>query len=132
VGNSDLVNRLSVEALIDDSAGEFTVRDILAELAQPGRDPRSEFRAAQFDDNINCLEDVRQGMKLEGVVTNVTQFGAFVDVGVHQDGLIHISQLANHFVRDPAEVISVGDIVQVTVLDVDLQRKRISLSRIAK
>ncbi len=106
-----------------------TVQDILAELAKPGRDPRSEFRVARFTEGVNELEDLKEGMVLEGVITNVTRFGAFVDIGVHQDGLIHISQLANKFVEDPSEVVSVGDIVRVKVLSVDLERRRIAVSR---
>jgi uncharacterized protein len=129
VGNSQLVSQLTPGGFAAESAGEFTVRDVLSELAQPGRDPRSEFRAAEFSESISEIEDLRVGMVLEGVITNVTKFGAFVDVGVHQDGLIHISQLADHFVRDPSEEVSVGGIVKVTVLDVDLNRRRIALSR---
>jgi uncharacterized protein len=102
---------------------------VLSELARPGRDPRSEFQTARFLDNVSEVEHLAPGMVLEGVVTNVTKFGAFVDVGVHQDGLIHISQLADHFVRDPSEVVAVGQIVKVTVLEVDTARRRISLSR---
>ena len=105
------------------------VHDILAELAKPGRDPRREFRAAQFTDGVQELEDLRSGMVLEGVVTNVTRFGAFVDIGVHQDGLIHVSELANAFVKDPSDVVAVGDVVRVRVLEVDLGRRRIALSR---
>ncbi|MBR7887665.1 RNA-binding transcriptional accessory protein [Marinomonas sp. A79] len=108
-------------------AGDFTYRDILAELAKPGRDPRPEFHYAEFDQSVQKLEDVQEGMTLEGVVTNVAAFGAFVDLGVHQDGLIHISQLANRFVKDPRDLVRVGQIVNVTVLEVDLQRKRIAL-----
>ena len=106
-----------------------TLRDILAELAKPGRDPRREFRAAQFTEGVQELEDLRTGMVLEGVVTNVTRFGAFVDIGVHQDGLIHVSELANAFVKDPSDVVSLGDVVRVRVLEVDLGRRRIALSR---
>ncbi|WP_137170483.1 Tex family protein [Marinomonas sp. FW-1] len=108
-------------------AGDFTYSDILAELAKPGRDPRPEFRYASFDHSIQKLEDVQEGMTLEGVVTNVAAFGAFVDLGVHQDGLIHISQLANRFVKDPRELVRVGQVVNVTVIEVDIQRKRIAL-----
>ncbi|MEZ6131345.1 MAG: Tex family protein [Planctomycetaceae bacterium] len=129
VGQPNLVSRLRVEDFVTDHAGEFTVRDILSELASPGRDPRSEFKVATFAENVQSMSDLTVGMKLEGVVTNVTNFGAFVDIGVHQDGLIHISQLADHFVKDPTLEVKVGDIVKVTVLDVDESRKRISLSR---
>ena len=106
-----------------------TIQDILAELGKPGRDPRSEFRAVKFTEGVNELSDLREGMILEGAVTNVTRFGAFVDVGVHQDGLIHISQLANTFVQDPGDVVSVGDVVRVKVMEVDVDRKRIALSK---
>jgi uncharacterized protein len=128
IGNSELISRLPVSEFVA-AAGEFTVRDVVAELTRPGRDPRSEFRVARFSESISEIAQLQEGMILEGVVTNVTKFGAFVDIGVHQDGLIHVSQLANHFVRDPAEVVSVGDIVKVRVMEVDAGRKRISLSR---
>jgi uncharacterized protein len=128
IGNQELISRLPVSEFAAE-AGEFTVRDVVAELARPGRDPRSEFRVARFSESISEIAHLQEGMILEGVVTNVTKFGAFVDIGVHQDGLIHVSQLANHFVRDPSEVVSVGDIVKVQVLEVDAGRKRISLSR---
>jgi len=129
VGNSQLVSQLKAAEFVAGDVGEFTVRDVLNELAQPGRDPRSEFKVAKFSESISEIEDLQVGMVLEGVVTNVTKFGAFVDLGVHQDGLIHISQLANHFVRDPSEVVAVGDIVNVTVMEVDLNRRRIALTR---
>jgi len=128
VGNAALVGQLEAEPFAGD-AGLLTVQDILAELAKPGRDPRREFRVARFADDVNDLEDLRPGMVLEGVVTNVTRFGAFVDLGVHQDGLIHISELANRYVETPSDVVSVGDVVRVKVLEVDLQRRRIALSR---
>jgi len=129
VGNSQLVSQLKATEFVSPDAGEFTVRDVLTELARPGRDPRSEFQVAKFSDTISEIKDLEIGMILEGVVTNVTKFGAFVDIGVHQDGLIHISQLANHFVRDPAEEVSVGEIVKVRVVQVEPERKRIALSR---
>ena len=102
--------------------------DILQELEKPGRDPRPEFKTAVFKEGIESLADLKSGMILEGVVTNVANFGAFVDIGVHQDGLVHISMLANQFVKDPHEVVKVGDIVKVKVLEVDLPRKRIQLT----
>ncbi|HSG28581.1 MAG TPA: S1 RNA-binding domain-containing protein, partial [Candidatus Krumholzibacterium sp.] len=116
------------EAYMDDKTGMPTLIDIMAELAQPGRDPRDEFEAFSFSDEVGSIEDVREGMTLPGIVTNVTAFGAFVDIGVHQDGLVHISQLADRFVRDPAEIVKVSQKVTVRVLDVDLERGRISLS----
>lgn len=129
VGNPQLVAQIKTAEFVSGEAGEFTVRDVVAELARPGRDPRSEFKAAQFSETVSEISDLQIGMVLEGVVTNVTKFGAFVDIGVHQDGLIHISQLANHFVRDPSEVVSVGDIVKVRVVQVEADRKRIALTR---
>ncbi len=102
--------------------------DIVKELARPGRDPRNEFEPFHFAEGVNKIGDLAAGMKLPGVVTNVTDFGAFVDVGVHQDGLVHISQLADRFVRNPSDIVKVQQQVWVTVLDVDLERKRISLS----
>jgi uncharacterized protein len=105
-----------------------TITDILAELEKPGRDPRDRFEAFSFAAGVTTMDDLEPGQRLPGVVTNVTAFGAFVDVGVHQDGLVHVSQLADRFVRDPAEVVRVGQRVTVTVLDVDHQRHRISLT----
>jgi uncharacterized protein len=129
VGNTGLTEALNPHDFVDAQVGLPTIHDILAELAKPGRDPRSEFRAVEFNEGVHELEDLREGMILEGVVTNVTRFGAFVDIGVHQDGLIHISQLANAYVQDPSDVISVGTVVRVKVLEIDLDRRRISLSR---
>ncbi len=129
VGNATLSQKLRAEDFVDDTFGLPTVRDIIGELAKPGRDPRSEFRAVKFDDAVNSMEDLKPGMILEGVITNVTHFGAFVDIGVHQDGLIHISQLSNTFVKDPAEVVAVGDVVKVKVLEIDIPRKRVSVTR---
>ena len=105
-----------------------TIRDIISELEKPGRDPRPEFRFASFEEGVETLSDLKPGMVLEGSVTNVTNFGAFVDIGVHQDGLVHISALSNTFVKDPREVVKAGDIVKVKVMDVDIPRKRIALS----
>ena len=129
VGRADLVRELRVAPYVSDGVGEPTVRDIIAELGQPGRDPRTQFAPVQFREDVNTLEDLRDGMFLVGIVTNVTNFGAFVDVGVHQDGLVHVSQLADRFVRDPHEVVSVGQTVEVRVLEVDLKRRRIALTR---
>ncbi|KAF1015489.1 MAG: Protein YhgF [Stenotrophomonas maltophilia] len=106
-----------------------TVRDILKELEKPGRDPRPEFKAAHFAEGVEDIKDLREGMVLEGVVSNVAAFGAFVDIGVHQDGLIHISALSDTFVKDPRDVVKAGDIVKVKVLEVDVPRKRIALTR---
>jgi uncharacterized protein len=129
VGNGQLTSRLRAEEFVDGPVGLPTVRDIIAELAKPGRDPRSEFRAVKFSEGVNQISDLRTGMILDGVITNVTRFGAFVDLGVHQDGLIHVSQLADAYVNDPAEVVSVGDLVRVKVLEIDVERKRIAVSR---
>jgi uncharacterized protein len=129
VGNAQLSQKLSAPDFVDSKFGLPTIEDILAELAKPGRDPRSEFRVAKFDDSVNKLEDLKPNLVLEGVITNVTHFGAFIDLGVHQDALIHISQLSNQFVSDPNEVVSVGDVVKVKVIEVDVARKRISVTR---
>jgi uncharacterized protein len=113
---------------VTDRVAMPTLTDILAELAKPGRDPRKQFEGLDFTEGIENLEDLEPGMTLTGVVSNVTAFGAFVDIGVHQAGLVHVSQLANHFVKDPHKVVKVNQKVTVTVLEVDLERKRISLS----
>jgi uncharacterized protein len=119
---------IDLSKYVTKTVGLPTLTDIVAELAKPGRDPREEFEAFSFADGVEKLEDLRPGMKLPGIVTNVTAFGAFVDIGVHQDGLVHISEMANHFVKDPRQEVRVRQQVSVTVLDVDLERKRISLS----
>ena len=128
IGNSALLARIDFTRYCDGEVGEFTLRDILTELDKPGRDPRQSFEPPKFRDDVRELKDLRQGMELEGVVTNITAFGAFVDVGVHQDGLVHISQLADRFVKDPHEVVKVGDRIQVRVLEIDHERQRIALS----
>src|SRR5690349_22071431 len=129
IGDTAFLRGLKPEQYTDDKFGVPTVRDILKELEKPGRDPRPEFKAAQFAEGVESLEDLKPGMILEGVVSNVAAFGAFVDIGVHQDGLIHISALSDTYVKDPREVVKAGDIVKVRVVEVDLQRKRIALSR---
>ncbi len=128
IGDSAFLKSLNPKEFIDEHFGEPTVRDILAELEKPGRDPRPEFRTAAFKEDVHSLADLKTGMALEGVVTNVTNFGAFVDIGVHQDGLVHISKLSTKYISDPHKVVKAGDIVQVTVVDVDLERNRIALS----
>jgi protein Tex len=128
IGDAAALCALDPAAFVDDRFGVPTVRDILAELEKPGRDPRPEFRTAAFREGVEDLKDLEPGMRLEGVVTNVTNFGAFVDIGVHQDGLVHVSQLADRFVQDPREVVKAGDIVTVTVVEVDLKRRRVGLS----
>ncbi|MGM0576397.1 MAG: Tex family protein [Myxococcota bacterium] len=127
VGDPALVDRIDPRRYVDDEVGEPTLRDILAELRKPGLDPREDFEPPRFREDVESLEDLEVGMVLEGVVTNVTAFGAFVDVGVHQDGLVHVSKLARRFVKNPADVVAAGDRITVKVLDVDLQRRRISL-----
>ena len=129
IGNESLLRQIQPADFVDTQFGIPTIMDILNELSKPGRDPRNEFRVVRFDAGIQSIEDLKLGLVLEGVITNVTQFGAFVDIGVHTDALIHISQLSHEFVRDPSEVVSAGDIVRVKVLDVDLPRKRISVTR---
>ncbi len=126
--DGDLRRKIELSLYVTDKAGMPTLNDIMVELAKPGRDPRQQFEAFEFAPGIAKIEDVTPGMKLPGVVTNITAFGVFVDIGVHQDGLVHISELSDRFVRNPAEVVKVNQKVTVNVLDVDLQRKRISLS----
>ena len=128
IGNTEIIRQVDAAAFVDDKFGLPTIQDVLAELEKPGRDPRPEFRTAKFRDDITDVNQLTEGMQLEGVVTNVTNFGAFVDVGVHQDGLVHISELANEFVADPHKVVKPGQIVQVRVLQVDAERKRVNLS----
>ncbi len=128
IGDGGFLRTLDPARFADERFGTPTVRDILSELEKPGRDPRPEFRTAKFKDSVHQLSDLVPGMSLEGVVTNVANFGAFVDIGVHQDGLVHVSQLADRFVKDPRDVVKAGQIVSVTVLEVDLPRKRIALT----
>ncbi|MCT4607573.1 MAG: RNA-binding transcriptional accessory protein [Pelagimonas sp.] len=128
MGQSDALKGLRAQDFVDETFGLPTVRDILSELEKPGRDPRPSFKTATFTDGVEEIKDLKPGMVLEGTVTNVAAFGAFVDVGVHQDGLVHVSQLADRFVKDPHEVVKTGDVVKVTVTEVDISRKRIGLS----
>lgn len=128
MGRSDVIRALKPEAFASEKFGAITVKDIFAELEKPGRDPRPDFKVARFNDGVEDLKDLQPGMTLEGTVSNVAQFGAFIDLGVHQDGLVHVSQLSNKFVNDAREVVKTGDIVKVKVLEVDLARKRISLT----
>jgi uncharacterized protein len=123
-----VLKALSPESFTDETFGVLTVRDIFSELEKPGRDPRPEFKTAVFREGVEAVADLQPGMVLEGVVTNVAAFGAFVDIGVHQDGLVHVSALANRFVKDPHEVVKPGQIVKVKVLEVDLKRQRIGLT----
>ena len=128
MGDGAALKKLEPARFVDEKFGLPTVRDILAELEKPGRDPRPSFKTATFTEGVNEISDLRPGMVLEGTVTNVAAFGAFVDVGVHQDGLVHVSQLADRFVKDPHEVVKAGDVVQVRVVEVDVPRKRIGLT----
>ncbi|WP_068832897.1 Tex family protein, partial [Xanthomonas graminis] len=129
IGDGGFLRALKPEQFTDDTFGVPTVRDILKELEKPGRDPRPEFKAARFADGVEDIKDLKPGMVLEGVVSNVAAFGAFVDIGVHQDGLVHISALSDSYVKDPRDVVKAGDIVKVKVLEVDVARKRIALTR---
>ena len=128
IGNLDFLKRLNADAYVTETFGLPTITDIIHELGKPGRDPRPEFKTATFAEGIHEISDLKVSMILEGVITNVTNFGAFVDIGVHQDGLVHISALSNRFVSDPREVVKAGDIVKVKVMEVDAARKRIGLS----
>ena len=128
IGNKPALESINVEALTSDTFGEITIKDIISELEKPGRDPRPEFKTATFQEGVNTINDLKVGMILEGVISNVANFGAFVDIGVHQDGLVHISSLTNKFVSDPHEVVKAGEVVKVKVTEVDPQRKRISLT----
>ncbi len=128
MGDSGALKGLRAEQFVDDTFGLPTVRDILTELEKPGRDPRPTFKTATFAEGIDSITDLKPGMSLEGTVTNVAAFGAFVDIGVHQDGLVHVSQLADRFVKDPHEIVKAGDVVRVRVTEIDVPRKRIGLS----
>jgi uncharacterized protein len=128
IGDGPFLRTLNPAHYADAVFGIPTVTDILAELEKPGRDPRPEFKTAVFEEGVEKISDLRPGLALEGVVTNVTAFGAFVDVGVHQDGLVHVSELSDRFVKDPRDIVKAGDIVRVRVKDVDIDRKRIALT----
>jgi uncharacterized protein len=128
MGRADMLKTLRPELFANEKFGVITVKDILGELEKPGRDPRPDFKVARFNDGVDDIKDLKEGMILEGTVSNVAAFGAFVDLGVHQDGLVHVSQLAHKFVNDAREVVKTGDIVKVQVQEVDVARKRISLT----
>ncbi|RKW26564.1 MAG: S1 RNA-binding domain-containing protein, partial [Kingella sp. (in: b-proteobacteria)] len=128
IGNRERVKQIKASDFTDERFGLPTILDILSELEKPGRDPRGEFQTASFAEGIHEIKDLEIGMILEGVVSNVANFGAFVDIGVHQDGLVHISALADKFVQDPRDVVKAGDVVKVKVLEVDVPRKRIALT----
>jgi uncharacterized protein len=124
----DLRKQIDLNKYVSEKVGLPTLHDIMQELDKPGRDPREKFEVFNFAEGVNEIKDLKQGMTIPGIVTNVTRFGAFVDIGVHQDGLVHISQIADRFVKDPAEVVKVQQKVMVRVMEVDIARKRISLS----
>jgi uncharacterized protein len=128
IGNTQLLNTIKPTDFVSDKYGLPTITDILKELEKPGRDPRGEFKTAAFKDGVNEISDLQIGMELEGVITNVANFGAFVDIGVHQDGLVHISAIADQYVANPNDVLKVGQIVKVRVEEVDVKRKRIALT----
>jgi len=128
MSHPDLIKKIEIKKYLNESVGELTLQDIIQELNKPGRDPRASFEPPCFHENINSINDLKPGLKLEGIVTNVTAFGAFVDIGVHQDGLIHLSELADRYIKHPDEVVSAGDKIKVEVLQVDVERKRISLT----
>ena len=126
--NAELRKKIKLETYVTETVGLPTLTDIMDELAKPGRDPRQQFEAFAFTEGVEKLEDLTIGMKLPGIVTNITAFGAFVDIGVHQDGLVHISELADHFVKDPADAVKVHQKVSVTVMEIDVNKRRIKLS----
>ncbi len=128
IGKKEVVDAISFERYVDQDIGMPTLLDIAKELVKPGRDPREDGERLLFSDDISTIDDLKIGMKLKGTVSNVTKFGAFVDIGVHQDGLVHISELSAKFVDDPSAQVAVGDVIDVVVIDVDKERKRISLS----
>jgi len=128
ISNDELRKKIRLEEFITDKVGMPTLTDIMDELSKPGRDPRQKFELFEFDKNVNSMDDLRPGMILDGLVTNITAFGAFVDIGVHQDGLIHVSQLADKYVKDPNTIVKLNQKVRVKVLEVDKERRRIQLS----
>ncbi|MFA7578210.1 MAG: helix-hairpin-helix domain-containing protein, partial [Candidatus Muiribacteriota bacterium] len=128
VKKPDYLTEVNVEEFVDENAGKLTLIDIFEEIRKPGLDPREKFEIVSFDENVKEIDDVNPGQVLNGIITNITKFGAFCDIGVHQDGLIHISQIADKFIKDPSEVVSVGQWVKVKVVEVDKQRRRIALT----
>jgi uncharacterized protein len=126
--SEDLRKQIKLEDFISDKVGMPTLTDIMTELSKPGRDPREKFELFEFDKNVNSMDDLKPGMILDGLVTNITNFGAFVDIGVHQDGLIHVSQMADKYIKDPNEIVKLNQKVRVKVLEVDKERRRIQLS----
>ncbi|MBQ2219564.1 MAG: S1 RNA-binding domain-containing protein [Elusimicrobia bacterium] len=130
IGNTSAISKINLKNYVTDTVGMLTLNDIVAELKKPGVDPRETFVSTEFSDEINSIEDLKEDMILDGTVTNVTNFGAFVDIGVHQDGLVHISKLSDKFVSNPHDIVSVGQTIKVRVLKVDTDLSRISLEKI--
>jgi len=130
IGNEELISKIKISGYVTEEVGLMTLQDIISELKKPGLDPRKEFSSLEFSSEINDIDDLQVGLELEGIVTNVTNFGAFVDIGVHQDGLVHISKLSDRFVSNPHDIVSVGDTFKVRVVSVDKPLKRISLEKI--
>jgi uncharacterized protein len=128
IQKKELRQKIKISDYISETIGLYTLNDILKELEKPGRDPRSPIEEFRFADGIATIEDLKEGMSLPGIITNITKFGAFVNIGVKQDGMVHISQMSNNFIKDPNEVVKLGQIVQVTVTELDLERKRVALS----
>jgi len=128
IGNNELIAKINPKDYIENSFGIETINDIISELEKPGRDPRKTFEVFEFNKDIRTMNDLKVGMQLVGIVTNITAFGCFVDIGVHQDGLVHISQMSNQFIKDPNDIVKLNQKVKVTVTEVDIERKRISLS----
>ena len=128
IKNADIRSKVKIENYISDIVGEPTLRDIMQELEKPGRDPRVGVKVLKFDDNVKTIQDLKEGMVLNGIVTNITQFGAFVDIGIHENGLVHVSELRDKYVSNPNEVVALHQHVRVKVISVDLTRKRIALS----
>jgi uncharacterized protein len=128
IGNKELIAKINPKDFIENDFGIETISDIISELEKPGRDPRKTFEFFEFNKDIRTINDLKVGMQLVGIVTNITAFGCFVDIGVHQDGLVHISQMSNQFIKDPNEVVKLNQKVRVTVTELDVERKRISLS----
>ena len=128
IGNKELIAKINPKDFIEKDFGIETVNDIIAELEKPGRDPRKTFEVFEFNKNVRSINDLKNGMQLFGIVTNITAFGCFVDIGVHQDGLVHISQMSDQFIKDPNEIVKLNQKVNVRVAELDIERKRISLS----
>ncbi|RUA29010.1 MAG: RNA-binding transcriptional accessory protein, partial [Bacteroidetes bacterium] len=128
IGNTKVLESINPQDFVNEKVGLFTIKDILDELAKEGRDPRKKFDFFEFDANVHSVEDLHEGMVLPGIITNITAFGAFVDVGVHQDGLVHISEMANRFISDPNDIVKLNQKVMIKVVGIDIKRKRLQFS----